>query len=176
MCFRSTATPIIFDAWKPFKSETFLSSGCGEYSSEIKEYDTDWELSLPEEKIDLWLNKVFKTNRYPALSSVVWPCLSIFTGPMVECSLSMINTIDSRWSRIEIETYSSIMTAKYSLKSSESAALKFNQKDILWDTVDSTLPHYMHTFHHIIKNPWKLNKIKCCCRKKIYCWKNCFQK
>ena len=159
---------------KPY-FETFLSSGCGEYSSEIKKYDTDSELLLPEEKIDVWLNKVFKTNRYPVLSSLVCHCLSIFMGRMVKCSLSMINIIDSRWSHIEIETYSSIMTAKYSLKSSESVALKFSQKDILWDPVDSTLLHYMHTFHHI-KNAWKLSKIKCCCRKKIYCWKKCFQK
>ena len=159
---------------KPY-FETFLSSGCGEYSSEIKKYDTDSELLLPEEKIDVWLNKVFKTNRYPVLSSLVCHCLSIFMGRMVKCSLSMINIIDSRWSHIEIETYSSIMTAKYSLKSSEPVALKFSQKDILWDPVDSTLLHYMHTFHHI-KNAWKLCKIKCCCRKKTYCWKKCFQK
>ena len=158
---------------KPY-FETFLSSGCGEYSSEIKKYDSDSELLLPEEKIDVWLNKVFKTNRYPVLSSLVCHCLSIFMGRMVKCSLSMINIIDSRWSHIEIETYSSIMTAKYSLKSSESVALKFSQKGILWDPVDSTLLYYMHAFHHI-KNAWKLSKIKCCCRKKTYCWKKCFQ-
>ena len=80
---------------KPY-FETFLSSGCGENSSEIKKYDTDSELLLPEEKIDVWLNKVFKTNRYPVLSSLVCHCLSIFMGRMVKCSLSMINIIDSR--------------------------------------------------------------------------------
>ena len=30
--------------------ETFLSSGCGEYSSEIQRYVTDSESPLPEEK------------------------------------------------------------------------------------------------------------------------------
>ena len=80
---------------KPY-FETFLSSGCGENSSEIKKYDTDSELLLPEEKIDVWLNKVFKTNRYPVLSSLVCHCLSIFMRRMVKCSLSMINIIDSR--------------------------------------------------------------------------------
>ena len=36
--------------------ETFLSSGCGEYSSEIQKYVTDSELPLPEEKerLNVW--------------------------------------------------------------------------------------------------------------------------
>ena len=92
--------------------ETFLSSGCGEYSSEIQKYVTDSELPLSEEKERLHVcwNKVFKTNRYPVLSSLFRPCLSIFTGPMVEYSFSMMNDIiDSRSSRMEIETYSAIM-------------------------------------------------------------------
>ena len=104
---------------------------------------TDSEFPLPEEKerLDVWWNKVFKTNRYPVLSSLVHPCLSIFTGPMVECSFSMMNDIiDSRSGRMEIEKYSAIMTKKYSLKSSKSAALKFTRY-----IVDSTLLYYMRT-------------------------------
>ena len=46
---------------------------------------------------------------------------------------------------MEIEGYSTIMTTKYSLKSSKSAALKFNRKDILRDPVHSTFPYYMRT-------------------------------
>ena len=131
--------------------ESFLSSGPGECSSEIQKYVTDSELPLPEEKerLDVWWNKVFKTNRYPVLSTLVRLCVSIFTGPMVEYSFSMMNNIDSRSGRMEIETYSTIMTKKYSLKSSKSAALKFSRKDILQDStryvVDSTLLYYMRT-------------------------------
>ena len=98
--------------------ETFLSSGCGEYSFEIQKYVSDSELLLPEEKgrLVVWWNKVFKTNRYPVLSSLVWSCLSIFTGRMGECSFSMMNNIiDSRSGCMEIETCSAIMTTKYSL-------------------------------------------------------------
>ena len=53
--------------------ETFLSSGRDECSSEIQKYVTDSELLLPKEKerLDVWWNKVFKTNRYPLLSSLV---------------------------------------------------------------------------------------------------------
>ena len=98
--------------------ETFLSNGRGEYSSEIQKYVTDSELLLPKEKerLDVWWNKVFKTNRYPLLSSLVHPCLSIFTGPMVKCSFRMMNDItDSRSGHMEIEAYRTIMTTKYSL-------------------------------------------------------------
>ena len=76
---------------------------------------TDSEFSLPEEKerLDVWWNKVFKTNRYPVLSTLVRPCVSIFTGPMAECSFSMMNDIiDSKSGPMEIETYSAIMTKK----------------------------------------------------------------
>ena len=64
---------------KPY-FETFLSSGCGEYSCEIQRYVTDSELPLPKgkERLDVWWNKVFKRNRYPVLTCL-GPCLSIFT-------------------------------------------------------------------------------------------------
>ena len=66
---------------KPY-FETFLSSGCGKYSSEIQKYVTDSELLLPEEKerLDVWWNKVLKTNRYLVLSSLVQSYLRIFMG------------------------------------------------------------------------------------------------
>ena len=95
---------------------------------------------------------MFKTNRYPLLSSLVCPCLNIFTGPMVECVFSMMNYfIDSRSGRIKIEGYSTIMTTKYSLKSSKSAALKFNWKVILRDPVDLKLSCYIVNLHHVKK-------------------------
>ena len=105
---------------KPY-FETLLSNGC-EYSSEIQKHGGDSELLLPKEKerLNVWWNNVFKTNRYPVLSSLVHSCLRIFTGMMVECSVSMMNDIiDSRSGCMETETYSAIMTAKYSLKCSK---------------------------------------------------------
>ena len=149
--------------------ETFLSNGRGEYSSEIQKYVTDSELLLPKEKerLDVWWNKVFKTNRYPLLSSLVCPCFSIFTGPMVECAFSMMNDfIDSRSGRMEIEGYSTIVTTKYSLKSSKSAALKFNRKDILRDPVDSTLSYYMRTSSSRYKKCLKTKRDKMLLKKK----------
>ena len=119
---------------KPY-FETFLSNDCGEFSTEIQKYVADSELPLPEEteRLDIWWNKVFRTKRYPVLSSLVCPCLNIFMGPMVECSFSVMNDIiDSRSGRMEIDTYSVIVTTKYNIKSNgESAAIKYSRKDIL---------------------------------------------
>ena len=135
---------------------------------------TDSEFPLPEEKerLDVWWNKVFKTNRYPVLSTLVRLCVSIFTGPMVEYSFSMMNNIDSRSGRMEIETYSTIMTKKYSLKSSKSAALKFNRKEILQDSTryigDSTLLYYMRTSSSRYKKYLKTKRDKMLLKKKIY--------
>ena len=91
--------------------------------TKIQKYFTDLELPLPEEKerLDVWWNKVFKTNRYRVLSSLVWPCLNIFWKPMVELSFSMMNDItDSRSGSMEIRT------TKDSLKCSNSAVSKYN--------------------------------------------------
>lgn len=81
------------------------------------------------------------------LSSIVRAALSIFTGPMVESSFSMMNDIiDSRSGRTEIDTYSAIMTVKYQLKSAGvTASNKFNRKDILRDPVDENLCYYIRT-------------------------------
>ena len=154
---------------KPY-FETFLSNYCGEFSTEIQKYATDSELPLPEEteRLDIWWNKVFKTKRYPVLSSLVRPCLSIFTGPMVECSFSIMNDIiDSRSGRMEIDTYSAIVTTKYNIKSTgKSAAIKYNRKDILRDPVDSTLSYYVRTASSRYKKCLKSKRDKMLLKKK----------
>ena len=163
---------------KPY-FETFLSNDCGEFSTEIQKYVTDSELPLPEEteRLDIWWNKVFKTKRYPVLSSLVCPCLSIFTGPMVECSFSIMNDIiDSRSGCMEIDTYSAIVTTKYNIKSTgKSAAIKYNRKDILRDPVDSTLSYYMRTSSSRYKKCLKSKRDKMLLKKKIYHQKKCLQ-
>ena len=58
------------------------------------------------------------------------------------------------------------MTTKYSLKSSKSAALKFNQKGILRDNVDSTLSYYMHTSSSCYKKCLKTKRDKMLLKKK----------
>ena len=79
----------------------------------------------------------------------------------------------SRSDCMEIETYTAIMTTKYSLKSSKSVALKFNRKDMLRDLVDSTLIiyayiYYMCTSSSRYKNCLKTERDKMLLEKKIY--------
>ena len=159
---------------KPLKFENllwnFLSSGSGEYSSEIQKYVPDLELSLPEEKgrLDVWWNKVFKTNRYTVLSSLVCPCLSIFMEQMVEWSLSMKNHIlDSRSGCMEIQTCSIIRTPNDCLKCNNSAALKYRKK-IYCETLQIQQSHIVCIYLHHIKNVWKLNKKKWHGRKNFF--------
>ena len=57
------------------------------------------------------------------LNSIMRACVGVFTGLMVESSISMINHILGLHSgRTEIELYSAIMTIKYQLKSAGVAA------------------------------------------------------
>ena len=105
---------------KPY-FETFLNDITGDYTAEIRNYIIDNQLPQPleNERLDSWWNKVSKTSCYPILSRLVYASLSIFTGPMVESSFSMMNDIiDSRSGRMDIDTYSAIMTTKYNLQSS----------------------------------------------------------
>ena len=60
------------------------------------------------------MNKVFKTDHYPVWDSSIHSGLSIFTGSMIKCSNDII---DSRFARMEIDTYSAIMTTKFNVNS-----------------------------------------------------------
>ena len=65
-------------------------------------------------RLDKWWSVIFTTGKYPALSAVVKACLSIFTGPQVESSLSIMNDIIKKKSgRMLTETYSAIIGTKY---------------------------------------------------------------
>ena len=133
---------------KPF-FQTFLNNVSGDYSAEVRNYIIDNQLPQPleNERLDSWWSKVFKTERYPVLSCLVRASLSIFTGPMVESSFSMMNDIiDSRSGRMDIDTYSAIMTTKYNLKTSgKTASQKFTRKDILRDPIDTKMLYFIRT-------------------------------
>ena len=78
-----------------------------DFTTELRNYIIDSGLPQPQEaeRLDVWWSKIFKTKRYPILSSVVKASFSVLTGPMVESSFSMMNgIIDSRSGRTEIDT------------------------------------------------------------------------
>ena len=129
--------------------EPFISiDNSSDFTAELKNYVIDSDLPQPHktERLDVWWNKIFETKCYPILSSLVKASLSIFTGPMVESSFSMMNnSIDS--ARTEIDTYSAIMTVKYQLKSAGvTASSKFYREDILRDPVDRNVLLHSNCF------------------------------
>lgn len=132
----------------PFFKFTCISQN-DNYTAEISSYQID--KNLPEfnigDRLDVWWNLIFKTNRYPTLSKVVKAALSIFTGPQVEASFSMMNDIiDKRSNRMDITTYSAIMKIKYSLLADgRSSFKKFYRRNVLRDPVDKVLVYNMRT-------------------------------
>ena len=83
-----------------------------DYFVEVNKFQLEKRLPVyePPSPIDVWWNNVFKLNEYPALTKVVMAALSIFTGPHVETSFSMMNDIiDKRSSRVDVSTYSAII-------------------------------------------------------------------
>ena len=76
--------------------EPFISvDNSSDFTAELRNYVIDSDLPQPQEteRLDGWWTKIFETKRYPILSSLVKASLSIFTGPMVEISFSMMNNI-----------------------------------------------------------------------------------
>ena len=113
----------------PLKSylEPFISiDNSWDFTTELKNYVIDSDLPQPQEteRLDGWWTKIFETKRYPILSILVKASLSIFTGPIVESSFSIMNdTIDLQSGKTELAAYSAIMTVKYQLKSAGVTAL-----------------------------------------------------
>ena len=113
----------------PLKSylEPFISiDNSWDFTTELKNYVIDSDLPQPQEteRLDGWWTKIFETKRYPILSSLVKASLSIFTGPIVESSFSIMNDIiDLQSGKTELAAYSAIMTVKYQLKSAGVTAL-----------------------------------------------------
>ena len=115
-----------------------------DYLDEIKKYQLDKSLPVYTQEsypdICLWWAIVFDSNKYPTLSKIIKAALSIFTGPQVEPSFSMVNDIVTpRASRMSVEMYSSYMSVKYSLISEgKSAAARYSRKNVMRDPINKT--------------------------------------
>ena len=97
------------------------------------------------ERIDKWWNFVFQSGRYPSLSKIVKAALSIFTGPQIEASFSVMNDMDKKSNRMDVSTYSAIMNVKYSLKAENTTFKKYYCKDILHHPLNPRLLYDMRT-------------------------------
>ena len=94
---------------------------------ELTLYTTDLSLSSfkeGESMVDWWCQVFEKGEKYPALGTLVRCALSIFHGPTVESSFSMMNEIiDSRSGKMTIQT------VKYTLLSREKTAIEMFRRD-----------------------------------------------
>ena len=96
-------------------------------------------------RLDRWWNEVFKS--YPDMKQVVKCCLSIFTGPRVEQSFSIMNNIICpKTNRLDVSTFGAIQTVKYVLQASHQTAIeRYQRKDKLKSPVDTHLCNHMQT-------------------------------
>lgn len=91
--------------------------------------------------VDVWWSEIFRKTKYTSLSKMVKAILSLFHGPIVEGSFSMMSDIiDKRSGRMQIDTYSAIQTVRYKLLSEKKSAVEFfHKKDFLHQPIDATL-------------------------------------
>ena len=111
--------------------------------------------SIPEfpetARLDHWWAQVLPNH--PALLPLVQASLSIFTGPRVEQSFSMMNNIiTSKSNRMAISTYEAYQAVKYHLQNEKKSSVQlFKRNDILFDPVGKPLLFHMQT-------AWQRNK------------------
>ena len=111
-------------------------------------------------QLDLWWANIFQISNYPVLFQVVKACLSIFSGPHVESSFSLMsNIIDKRSNRMNIDTYNAMMTVKYSLQSKSSSEI-YRRPDVLYDLIDKKICYYVRTSHSRYKKRMHKNQLE----------------
>lgn len=108
---------------------------------ELVQFSVD--LTLPRYKegdgIVEWWGHVFdQPGKYPTLSALAKCCFSIFHGPRVESSFSLMNeVIDERSGNMNVETFNAIQTVKYTLRSRGQTAMQmFQRSDVKFGEVD----------------------------------------
>ena len=103
-----------------------------QYDKEFRKYHLDRSLPpLTEgQRVDHWWAKVFASGQYQMVCKVVLAALSIFSGPHVESSFSvMSNIMQSKSSRLQVETFSALQTIKYSILASHQPSLSLFMKE-----------------------------------------------
>ncbi|KAF3860132.1 hypothetical protein F7725_000387 [Dissostichus mawsoni] len=115
------------------------------------------DLTIPSfkegESIVEWWGHVFdKPDKYPSLSAMVKCCLSIFHGPRVESSFSLMNeVIDQRSGNMNVPTFNAIQTGK-------TAVQLFRREDVKFGEVDRTLCKNINSTAATCKRQQKMNQ------------------
>ncbi|KAL2089343.1 hypothetical protein ACEWY4_014031 [Coilia grayii] len=110
------------------------------------------DLTLPRykegDRVVEWWGHVFdQPGKYPTLSALVKCCLSIFHGPRVESSFSLMNEVlDQRSGNMNVETFNAIQTVKYTLLSRGQTAIQmFRREDVKFGEVDRMMSKNIST-------------------------------
>ncbi|KAF3857796.1 hypothetical protein F7725_010997 [Dissostichus mawsoni] len=91
-------------------------------------------------------------DKYPSLSAMVKCCLSIFHGPRVESSFSLMNeVIDQRSGNMNVPTFNAIQTGK-------TAVQLFRREDVKFGEVDRTLCKNINSAAATYKRQQKMNQ------------------
>ncbi|GFR59376.1 histone-lysine N-methyltransferase SETMAR [Elysia marginata] len=122
--------------------------------------DTNVVSAITERKLDKWWAVVMSYPQYAVLSPVLKACLSIFTGPRVESSFSVMNTIITGVSnRLDVATYQAIHKLKYKfLNSGKSCINFFHREDPVNSPVDPSLGYCMQTAGKRMKSHSEKNR------------------
>ncbi|CAM4714558.1 unnamed protein product [Leuciscus chuanchicus] len=110
-------------------------------TQEIIRYNVDPNLAKYEDDIVKWWAHVMSLGKYPALSQFIRGALSIFHGPLVESSFSLMgDVIDAKRANMKISTFDAVQTVKYVLRSRGKTGISmFRRDDINMGPVDKTL-------------------------------------
>ncbi|KAL2102116.1 hypothetical protein ACEWY4_001284 [Coilia grayii] len=110
------------------------------------------DLTLPRYKegdgvVEWWGHVFDQPGKYPTLSALVKCCLSIFHGPRVESSFSLMNEVlDQRSGNMNVETFNAIQTVKYTLLSRGQTAIQmFRREDVKFGEVDRMMSKNIST-------------------------------
>ncbi|KAL2085054.1 hypothetical protein ACEWY4_020572 [Coilia grayii] len=103
-------------------------------------YNVDPNLANYEDGDDIvkWWAHVISLGKYPALTQVIRGALSIFHGPLVESSFSLMgDVIDKKSANMMIPTFNAVQTVKYTLRSrSRTGITMFKREDVKFGPVD----------------------------------------
>ena len=110
---------------------------------EIIRYNVDPNLANYKDGDDIvkWWVHVISLGKYPALTQVIRGALSVFHGPLVESSFSLMgDVIDKKSTNMRISTFNAVQTVKYVLRSRGMTGITmFKREDLKLGPVDKTV-------------------------------------
>ena len=157
LAFGQTETGVILKRLPPF----FPTIQAPDFNEEVMRMQSDMDIIVGSDAdLDVWWNSVFKLKRYPSVEKVVTACLSIFTGPRVEQSFSLMNTIISqRTSSLNISTYEAILCIKYHLLALKTNSIKlYARTDAIFSPVDASIAWHLQTAYTRYKKNLNIRK------------------